>query len=226
VSTVDRVVRTPGPSSAALPDTGHCGSRPDGHGRTRPPLLSAQAACPAAAPHEVPCPRWRPHRLRVRAGGWHPVVGRTLRLGRRPPQHEPGRRYQPGHACRTPAVRTPSVRTAVVPEAADGQSAARSDLLQLPSPLPQGRLSWGQAALPARPGHPRRARAAPAAHGRAGRPVLPGMRGGGSTGNRARPGPVPAAVSASATGPGRGSPRQGSPQARCWAAPPHRRCAR
>jgi hypothetical protein len=29
-----------------------------------------------------------------------------------------------------------------------------------------------------------------------------------------------------ATGSGRGSPRRGSPLARCWAAPPHRRCAR
>jgi hypothetical protein len=48
---------------------------------------------------------------RVCAGGWRPVVGRTLRLGGRPPQHEPGRRHQRGHARRTPSVRTPSVRT-------------------------------------------------------------------------------------------------------------------
>ena len=41
-----------------------------------------------------------------------------------------------------------------------------------------------------------------------------------------RSGPVPAAVSGRASGPGRGSPRRGSPPARCWPVAPRRWCAR
>jgi hypothetical protein len=36
VSAVDGAVRTHGRGSAALPDTGHCRSRPDSHTRTQP----------------------------------------------------------------------------------------------------------------------------------------------------------------------------------------------
>jgi hypothetical protein len=39
VSAVDSAVRTPGRGSAALPDTEHCRSRPDGYSRTWPPLM-------------------------------------------------------------------------------------------------------------------------------------------------------------------------------------------
>ena len=67
-----------------------------------------------AAARTTPCPRW-----------W-PACGRRpdIRPGHRSPDR---RRRRPGHACRTPAV-----RTAVVPEAADGQSADRSGSLQVP----------------------------------------------------------------------------------------------
>jgi hypothetical protein len=41
VSAVDGAVRTPGRGPAALPDTGHCRSRPDGRSRTCQPSCSA-----------------------------------------------------------------------------------------------------------------------------------------------------------------------------------------
>jgi hypothetical protein len=156
-SAVDSIVRTPGRGSAALPDTGHCRSRPDGHSRTWPPLLfphrrlgvampGGGRSCsshfewpwPAAAavlstasgraPHELPCPRWLPHGPpRVRAGGWTPAVGRTLRLEPQAAGTSLAADISLADACRTPSVWTPSVRTAVVPEAADGQSADGSD---------------------------------------------------------------------------------------------------
>jgi hypothetical protein len=80
------------------------------------------------APHELPCPRGcRKAPTRVRAGGRRAGGGRTTvrAADRRRRQH--GHQHQPGHLCRTPAV-----RTAVVPEAADGQSADGSGSLQLP----------------------------------------------------------------------------------------------
>jgi hypothetical protein len=161
-SAVDSIVRTPGRGSAALPDTGHCRSRPDGHSRTWPPLLfphrrlgvampGGGRSCsshfewpwPAAAavlstasgraPHELPCPRWLPHGPpRVRAGGWTPAVGRTLRLEPQAAGTSLAADISLADACRTPSVWTPSVRTAVVPEAADGQTAAPPELIQLP----------------------------------------------------------------------------------------------
>jgi hypothetical protein len=48
----------------------------------------------------------------VRAGSWHPLVGRTL-----PSVGQSTAGSSLAHLCRTP-----SVRTAVVPKAADGQS--------------------------------------------------------------------------------------------------------
>jgi hypothetical protein len=106
--------RNTGPYSPHLEAAMACGSSGPGH-RVRP--RAARVAMSAGLPHGPP---------RVRSGGRHPVVGRTLPSGaadRRGHQH--GYRPQPGHVCRTP-----SVRTAVIPEAADGQSADRS--LQLP----------------------------------------------------------------------------------------------
>jgi hypothetical protein len=112
VSAVDGAVRTPGRGLAALPDTGHCRSRPDGRSRTWPPLLFRTGGWVAMPGGRRSCsPPWRwsrpaaaaasrtasgPHAARVamstvavarattcpRAGGSHLVVGRTLRLGR------------------------------------------------------------------------------------------------------------------------------------------------
>jgi hypothetical protein len=48
---VDGAVRTPGRGSAALPDTGHCRSRPDG--RTRTPMQPAAATAAVRAPAAV-----------------------------------------------------------------------------------------------------------------------------------------------------------------------------
>jgi hypothetical protein len=56
----------------------------------------------------------------VHTGGWWAVGGRTPVRAAARRGHRHGYRPQPGHVCRTPAV-----RTALVPEAADGQSAAR-----------------------------------------------------------------------------------------------------
>ena len=110
---------------------GHAGRTP-----TMLTSLEAAVACgssgsgPASgrAPHELPCPRWLPQGpLRVHAGGRRAVGGRTPVRASDRRGHRHGHRHQPGHVCRTPAV-----RTAVVPEAADGQSADRSGSLQLP----------------------------------------------------------------------------------------------
>jgi hypothetical protein len=108
--------RNTGPYSPHLEAAMACGSSGPGH-RVRP--RAARVAMSAGLPNGPP---------RVRSGGRHPVVGRTLPSGaadRRGHQH--GYRPQPGHVCRTP-----SVRTAVIPEAADGQSADHSDSLQRP----------------------------------------------------------------------------------------------
>jgi hypothetical protein len=83
---------------------------------------------PGRAPHEPPWPRGYRRGppvstlvTGVRSAAGHPSGASDRR------RHRHGPRHQPGHVCRTPAV-----RRAVVPKAADGQSADRS--LQL-SPL-------------------------------------------------------------------------------------------
>jgi hypothetical protein len=60
-------------------------------------------------------------------GGQSGDADRTPAQGVRSPRTSACQQDQPVRMCRTPAV-----RTAVVPEAADGQSADRSDSLQLP----------------------------------------------------------------------------------------------
>jgi hypothetical protein len=80
------------------------------------------------APGELPCPRWLPQGpRRVRAGGRRAVGAGHPSKGSDRRRHHHGHRMQPVRVCRTPAV-----RTAVVPEAADGQSADGSGSLQLP----------------------------------------------------------------------------------------------
>src|SRR6266508_3544629 len=72
---------------------------------------------------------------RHRASGRRAVGGRDTRMGVRPSR-------TPATATDTrltPVYWTPAVRTAVIPDAADGQSAGSSDSLQPPLPLPQGR---------------------------------------------------------------------------------------
>jgi hypothetical protein len=132
------------PGSPCRADTGHahptwkvvvtCGSSGLEHRvrpRTAPIAMSTVATAWATT-----CPR---RRLASGLSAGHFV------WGGRPPQHQPGRRHQPSHACRTPSVRTVSGRTAVVPEAADGQPADRSGSLQLPLLFLQGRPAGGSA---------------------------------------------------------------------------------
>jgi hypothetical protein len=105
-----------------------------GH-RPCPARLDAAVACGSSgsgpvsgrAPHQLPCPRWLPQGPPVSAlvAGVREAAGPVLARDHR--------RHRPGHVCRTP-----SVRTAVVPEAADGQSAGGSSSLQLLY-SPQGR---------------------------------------------------------------------------------------
>jgi hypothetical protein len=94
------------------------GHRPCSSSLRRP--WSAVAAVPDRCPsRELPCPRWLPQGpSSVYADGRRAVGGRT------PVRARDRRRHRPGHACRTLAV-----RTAVVPEAADGQSADGSPLM-------------------------------------------------------------------------------------------------
>jgi hypothetical protein len=89
----------------------------------------------------------RPPRVHICAGGQEATGHPSGAAGRRGHQH--GHRLQPGHVYRTPPVRTATVRTATVRTAVvsgnSGRSirrlltAARSDSLQLPLPLTQGR---------------------------------------------------------------------------------------
>jgi hypothetical protein len=89
--------------------------------RLWPAVAAVPDSCPAArhtschvrggCRKDHPCPRW-----------W-PACGRR-------PDTGPGQRSPQTPACQP--GRTPAVRTAVVPEAADGQSADRSGSLQLP----------------------------------------------------------------------------------------------
>jgi hypothetical protein len=96
-----------------------------GH-RPYPPHLYEALACGSSGPeHRVrPCTaRVARPRSRPACGGGRTSVRAADRCGN-----------QTGHVCRTP-----SGRTAVVPEAADGQSADRSGLVTTSSTLPQGR---------------------------------------------------------------------------------------
>jgi hypothetical protein len=103
-----------GHRSCSLQGAVACGSRDPGP-------ASGRAA-------RVACPQWLPQGLpHVHAGGRRAEGGRiSVRTADRG-RHRHGHRYQPGHMYRTPAV-----RTAVVPEAADGQSADGSGSLRLP----------------------------------------------------------------------------------------------
>jgi hypothetical protein len=109
----------------------HAGRTP-----TIPTHLDAAVACDRSgtgpvsgcAAHELPCPRGY-HRTITCPYGWSAAE----RWPDIRPEHQiaadaqHGQRHQHGYACRTQPA-----RTAVVPEAADGQSADRSDSLQLP----------------------------------------------------------------------------------------------
>jgi hypothetical protein len=90
-------------------------------------LRQQRSRAPRPAAHRTSCHAHggycTGHHMSALAAGIRLSAGHFVwAAGRR---HEPGRRHQPDHACRTPSVRTPSVRTAVVPEAADGQAADR-----------------------------------------------------------------------------------------------------
>jgi hypothetical protein len=98
----------PWPAAAAVPDCVRAARRTSFHVR-------------GATGEDQPCPPWWPACGRP-AG--HPSGASDRR------RHRHGHRHQPGHLCRTPGV-----RRAVVPEAADGQSADRSDPIQLPLPF-------------------------------------------------------------------------------------------
>ena len=111
--------------SAAAPTGWPCG--PD---TTCPPHLSE--ALPAAVAVRAPRPAAHRTSCHVRGGDGkdHHARPRSWPACARRPDTCPGR--GPSRTPAWPRVRTPAVRTAVVPEAADGQSADRSGSLQLP----------------------------------------------------------------------------------------------
>jgi hypothetical protein len=113
------------PAEAAVPD------------RVRPRRTSAMSAVAA------------PRTTGVHAGGRRAVGGRTPVRAQDRRRHQDGHRHQPGHVCRTPAV-----RRAVVPEAADGQSADRSQLVTTSSPRPASRCGTRQSRTPPMPSSP------------------------------------------------------------------------
>jgi hypothetical protein len=121
------------------------GHRPS-HLRRPRPAVALVPDPDSAASHTLPCRGGRcgptpcPHR-------W-PTCGRrpdTVRASERR-GHRHGHRHQPAIVCRTPAVRRVVARAAV-PEAADGQSAARSGSFRLPPPCLKARLTCDEPTL-------------------------------------------------------------------------------
>jgi hypothetical protein len=104
---------------------------PSAAGPTQPPagrrgarLLVARQRCWTGCSAAERHPRG-PRVSTLVAGGWE-TTGQLSRAADRR-RRQSGRRHPPGHMCPTSTV-----RTAVVPEAADGQSADGSGSLQLP----------------------------------------------------------------------------------------------
>jgi hypothetical protein len=103
---------------------------------TIPTHLDAAVACDRSgtgpvsgyAVHELPYPQGyhRDHYVSPLVAGGRTLAGHPSGASDRR-GHQHGHRHQRGHVCRIQPV-----RTAVVPQAADGQSAGRSGSLQLP----------------------------------------------------------------------------------------------
>jgi hypothetical protein len=125
VSAADRSRSCTAAGRRCRPDTDHALSA---WTRPWPAVAAVPGTASDCASHQLSCPRGyrRDHHESMLVAGVRWSTGHlSLAADRRGHQH--GHRHQRGHVCWTQPV-----RTALVPEAADGQSADRSGSLQVP----------------------------------------------------------------------------------------------